>query len=271
MTSNLCTGLERPAGLPHNIHWQDCKNSGGGQLRHKCFAEVIELNPPDQPFGQSSGGYLMISDDTVFDPCRLQQYNASKIWYTPSSESFFSKSTHSIWDTSEHANTDPSTLVVWHWGSRINGGESQKTVFSDAMSSLSGSFREKAIFRGLLGSTANASAHNGFVNGQQTDIFYVPDRYASGFVRLSLDFAHRMVHHELAIPNILYLLLNFPDDLETIQMANHNWYPPHILRHPSDFYSVTGLSDGILAKHPVKLSNFDTMSDYQSWWSGLRC
>ena len=232
---------------------------------HKCFGRVIEAFPLETATtGTHGGGYFMVGDDLVFNPCKLSEFNLSKIW-----------NHQQVWDIQQNANKNPATAPEWHWprciyceGGQISFGQS----YVNALRALTGLMSEKARARGILGSTQNLTKHAGYPSQSYTDVFFIPEKYALQFASLCLQFAAFHTHHESAVPTIMYLLTDGPDELEVF---NGHWaYEErhHIQTYPNLYMLPDGdLQNDTFAIHPIKLSSLHVLGYFKTWWSNMSC
>ena len=148
------TGQDVPDGLLREIAWVPCTDVSRGQLMHKCLGHVMEM----YPLASSSGGYLMIGDDTLLDNCALQALNSSKIWL---------QDAHTRLATPQRYENLP--ISEWFWNSSLNGGKAVRVELYDAIVSLTGLARTAAEKQGILKLDATPSL--AYYTGAWTDFF----------------------------------------------------------------------------------------------------
>lgn len=209
---------------------------------------------------------LYINDDVVWSPCMLARLNFSNAWYSDPL----------------NATVDLATLPDgWaHWSADHSGRG------STTLSAI------KTAFLTAWGSTA-AQAHQLVSNGSvvppaQGDFYYVPARLQPAFTQLAHHFQSHYVISEVAIRSALGLLPGA--DLVPFAMA---WDGARACIDAS-IKSVLPLGSsisrnatahcgcamaapwqqgvgGVLALHPIKLSNPQLASWWMRWWLSQCC
>jgi hypothetical protein len=251
----IFTGQPTPEDLPTGMVWVPCENTLGGQLMQKCFAHAMEVTPRPE----WHAGYLILGDDSLFDPCAIDKFDSNKIWFW-----------HDL-KTLDADGTDVMSLAGWHWDDRLAGEKTSKQTLYDALSSLHGAAQQTARKYRLPGvDTYQSGVFEGKVS---TDVLYIPQRFTAQYIGLAYHFINNPTHHEIAIPHILRLLTANPDDVITFN-PYYTWdqnQRQDMEANPQTYLVPEGIINGAEFLHPWKLSRPAMHDHFVSWWHDRKC
>jgi len=213
---------------------------------------------------------MYTNDDVAFSPCLMARMNRSRFWYN-----------HPL-------NT---TIVIsqqsgpW-WDSNIVGRGTLKQALILALQSASGLMAAR-MWRLKPGEAFPwvAGSHG------QADLFYVPARFQQSFLALARHFQAYHVFNEHAVPNIIGLLREQPNDIELFSILRPDYQPRECLlqeitsllplgravdaataqRCMGGGDWITDGSGGVFAIHPIKLSGQTVRSHWLRWWLSQDC
>jgi hypothetical protein len=99
----VITGFaSRPPELPASQLFSSCEG-GRGAWQYACFANVMQEHP-----APAGGGFLILGDDTLINPCQMADFNTSRIWYQ--------RVVTAQQDDGLHAFEGPDNdRAMWHW------------------------------------------------------------------------------------------------------------------------------------------------------------
>eukprot|EP00884_Botryococcus_braunii_P021244 jgi/Botrbrau1/7803/Bobra.0159s0231.1 len=239
------------------VTWTDCRQfSGyqGGHLMYECFANVIQDHraPP-------GGGYFIIGDDLMFNPCLLCSFNLDQIWYITDNTA---KQTEFDYNGKMGFMSIEDKEYWIHWEEREEGVRTKDALINAIMGLNDTQFYQwQQIY---LNSTGHVYR---FFSHATPDIFYLPERVAGEFLVLASYFRQAKLYVELALPQIIAIINNGTDNLQFLQ--GHMEYEG--LRDIPALWGLTtnGLYKGRAFYHPLKLSRY--WQEFVTWWTSLSC
>eukprot|EP00794_Sanderia_malayensis_P008907 gene8909-9859_t len=150
-----------------------------GHYGYECLVEAISRNPDFK-------GYLLVNDDMILNWWNFLELNTSRIWY---GEQFPNISEgHKIGS------------IPNDWFERDNRGWKCSKFYLD--------MKTKSILKGtdMFETYERNTNRKGICIAQLSDLFYIPKRFASKFVKIAKQFYNRRMFLEVAVPMTLYSL-----------------------------------------------------------------
>lgn len=241
-----------------------------GAHPYACAAEGIALAQQAVWWpGPSSPTFNMLytNDDVAFSPCLMARMNRSNFWYD-----------------------DPlnTTIVIsqqsgWWWdGLDIVGRGTCKQALVAALQSAWG-LTAARMWRLKPGEAFPWT---------QSDLFYVPARFQKDFLAMAQHFQAFYVFNEHAVPNIIGLLRDQPNDIDLFSIPRPDPGQGRVCLHQQivkllplgraidaataqrcvgQIKGVGYDSGGLFAIHPVKFSDQPVRNHWLQWWLSHDC
>lgn len=190
-----------PGNVSHHVTTIDVHR---GILGYECLGKTIREHPGYK-------GYFYINDDVILNYWNLGEFNTTTIWESPS---LFSS-----------ANMTGQTPEDWYWWVSPYGLIKCRQACEEVAAIGHNSTSTHAFLRWPLAFLYLNSNNSLKCFSGRSDIFYIPQKHARTFSRISSIFYEHKVFLEIAVPTILRLL-----DLESNINRLPGYYIPGDVR-----------------------------------------
>lgn len=240
----------------------------------------------DFPMQTEPGGYLLLGDDAIVDPCLFNKFSLENFW-VPKARLY---------------QGDVHTREEWYWwGQHILSSNSTLAVALEAaLLTLPAKYERMArnsVKELQLREGINVSGVGISVQPFMTDFSYVPNTYVSDWFHLGAHFRRHFVMTEAACPQMVFILAGL-DGLEFPPMHNNvNVLSVSTSDQNSHIVSKQLLQSGkgitipeswdkdpfkcdrnwymderrVMLYHSMKMSHLPTRELFLAWWYSLPC